>query len=71
VALQSAASRADRLSQYATYFGDSARVNSELARYRALRAADVSAAARNWLGEDNRVSLCYVPRADATTPESA
>jgi zinc protease len=62
VALQSAASRADRLSQYATYFDDPARVNGELERYRALTAADVSAAARDYLGEDNRVSLCYVPR---------
>ncbi len=65
VALQSAAGRADRLSQYATYFGDAARLNTELARYRALTAAEVSAAARDLLGEDNRVSLVYVPRAAA------
>jgi predicted Zn-dependent peptidase len=62
-ALQSAASRADRLSQYTTYFGDPARLNSELARYRRLSSGDVTRAARALLGEDNRASLIYVPRA--------
>jgi len=58
--LQSAAGRADKLSQYATYFGDAARINGELARYRALSLVDLSEAARAWLGEDNRVSLRFV-----------
>lgn len=62
--LQSAGSRADKLSQYATYFDDAARVNGELDRYRALRPADVAAGARRVLGTDNRASLMYVPRVE-------
>lgn len=60
--LQSAGQRADKLSQFATYYGDPRRVNDELARYRAVDAAELTAAAREWLGEDNRVSLSYVPK---------
>ena len=61
--LQSAGQRADKLSQFATYFGDPHRVNAELGRYQAVDLAALDAAARRWLGEDNRVSLSYVPRA--------
>jgi zinc protease len=64
-ALQSASDRADRLSMFATYFGDPARVNDEAARYAAVTAAQVSAFARERLGEDNRASLLYVPRESA------
>jgi zinc protease len=60
--LQSAADRADRLSLFATYFGDPSLVNEQMDRYRAVRAAEVSAFAREYLGRDNRVSLVYVPR---------
>lgn len=61
--LQSAGQRADKLSQFATYFGDPRRVNGELGRYQAVTCAELDAAARAWLGEDNRVSLSYIPRA--------
>ncbi|MDQ3995976.1 MAG: insulinase family protein, partial [Gemmatimonadota bacterium] len=60
--LQSAADRADRLSLFATYFGDPSLVNEQMDRYRAVRATEVSAFAREYLGRDNRVSLVYVPR---------
>ncbi len=60
--LQSAADRADRLSLFATYFGDPALVNEQLDRYRAVTADDVSAFARGYLGRDNRASLLYVPK---------
>jgi zinc protease len=60
--LQSAADRADRLSLFATYFGDPSLVNEQMDRYRAVTAADVSAFAREYLGRDNRASLVYVPR---------
>jgi zinc protease len=50
------------LSQYATYFGDPRRVNEELARYAAVTVEDLQRAATELLGEDNRVSLSYVPR---------
>jgi predicted Zn-dependent peptidase len=63
--LQSAGARADKLSQYATYFGDSARVNDELERYRAVSVEDLSRGARERLGADNRASLLYVPRGRA------
>jgi zinc protease len=63
IALQSAADRADKLSQFATYFGDPALVNVQADRYRAVTADAVNAFAREALGPDNRVSLIYVPRA--------
>ena len=61
-ALQEAAERADKLSQFATYFGDPGLINEQVPRYRAVTAAQVSAFAREWLGDDNRASLLYVPR---------
>lgn len=69
--LQSAGQRADKLSQFATYFGDPRRVNDELARYQAVTTEALHAAAREWLGEDNRVSLSYVPRAAAAASTTA
>ena len=62
-AMQSAGERADKLSQFATYFGNPALVNEQAERYRAVTAGAVNAFARASLGEDNRVSLVYVPRA--------
>jgi zinc protease len=62
--LQSAADRADRLSLFATYFGDPSLVNEQMDRYRAVTAADVNALAGEYLGRDNRVSLVYVPRSE-------
>ncbi len=63
--LQSAGQRADKLSQFATYFGDSHRVNGELGRYQAVTCAQMQEVARELFGEDNRASLSYVPRAAA------
>jgi predicted Zn-dependent peptidase len=63
-AMQSASERADRLSQFATYFGDPAIVNAQTDRYRAVTADSVNAFARASLGADNRISLVYVPRAN-------
>lgn len=62
-ALQSAGERADNLSRFATYFGDPALVNTQTDRYRAVSVGEVNTFAREALGEDNRVSLLYVPRA--------
>jgi predicted Zn-dependent peptidase len=62
-AMQSAGERGDKLSQFATYFGDPSQVNSQTDRYRAVTADAVNAFARESLGPDNRVSLLYVPRA--------
>ncbi|BAH40961.1 MAG TPA: insulinase family protein [Gemmatimonas aurantiaca] len=67
--MQSAAERADQLSRFATYFGDASLVNTQVDRYRAISAADVSALARERLGPDNRVLLMYVP-AEADVDEA-
>jgi predicted Zn-dependent peptidase len=69
VSLQSASERADKLSQFATYFGDPGLINTHVDRYRAVTPERVSAFAREWLGNDNRVSLVYVPR--DPVPEAA
>jgi zinc protease len=60
--LQSAADRADRLSLFATYFGNPSLVNEEMDRYRAVTTGEVGTFAREYLGRDNRASLLYVPR---------
>jgi zinc protease len=61
-ALQSASDRADKLSQFATYFGDPAVLNTQIDHYRAVTADAVTAFARARLGPDNRASLVFVPR---------
>jgi predicted Zn-dependent peptidase len=60
--LQSAADRADRLSLFATYFGDPSLVNEQMDRYRAVTADQVTVFAREYLVPENRASLLYVPR---------
>jgi zinc protease len=62
VSLQSAGDRADRLSLFATYFGDAALVNVQAERYSAVTPDQVNAFARGRLGVENRASLLYVPR---------
>jgi predicted Zn-dependent peptidase len=61
-AMQSAGDRADRLSMFATFFCDPSIANEQTDRYREVTAERVNAFARERLGEDNRVSLLYVPR---------
>jgi predicted Zn-dependent peptidase len=61
-ALQSAGERADRLSTFATYFGDPGLVNRQADFYRAVTAERVNAFVRERLGPENRASLLYVPR---------
>jgi predicted Zn-dependent peptidase len=61
-AMQQAGDRADRLSMFATYFGDPALANEEVERFRAVTPDDVFRVARERMGEDNRASLIYVPR---------
>jgi predicted Zn-dependent peptidase len=64
-ALQAAGERADRLSMFATYFGDPELVNEQLDLYRAVTVERVNEFARRRLGRDNRASLLYVPREPA------
>jgi predicted Zn-dependent peptidase len=61
--LQSVGHRADVLSRYATYFGDPGRINTMLASYRAVTAADVTALAASALAPSRRVVLRYEPAA--------
>jgi zinc protease len=67
-ALQSAGDRADKLSMFATYFGDAEIVNTQAERYRAVTAARVNAFVRERLSRDNRASLIYVPREPVEVP---
>jgi zinc protease len=67
-ALQSAGDRADRLSMFATYFGDPGLVNVQATRYRAVTVEQVNAFARERLVPANRASLLYVPREPIDTP---
>jgi predicted Zn-dependent peptidase len=60
--MQSADTRADRLSMFATYFNNPALVNDQVERYRAVTAQAVSAFARQRLGADNRAILVYIPQ---------
>ena len=68
--MQAAGERADKLSLFATYFGDPRLLNEQVARYRSVKVEDVNAFARARLGADNRASLLYVPRdGDAETSD--
>ncbi|MFL5606327.1 MAG: M16 family metallopeptidase [Gemmatimonadaceae bacterium] len=67
-ALQSASDRADRLSMFATYFGDPALVNQQTDRYRAVTVDQVNAFMRERLVLENRASLLYVPREAEAEP---
>jgi zinc protease len=60
--MQSAGERADKLSMFATYFGRPELVNEQVERYRAVTPEEVNEFAREYLGEDNRASLVYIPR---------
>jgi zinc protease len=66
--MQSAGERADKLSQFATYFGEPRLLNSQVANYRAVTTDRVNAFVGAVLGEDNRASLVYVPKNAGVTP---
>jgi predicted Zn-dependent peptidase len=63
--MQTAGDRADAISKFATLCGDATLVNRQLECYRAVNAEAVNAFVHGHLGEDNRASLMYVPRAEA------
>ena len=64
--MQAAGDRADKLSMFATYFGDPRLVNEQVARYRRVTTSDVNSFIQDRLGVDNRASLLYVPRESDT-----
>lgn len=61
LSMESATDRADKLSMFATYFGDAELVNEQPSRYRAVTPESVTRFARERLGPDNRATLLYVP----------
>lgn len=61
-ALETASERADRISMFATYFGEPELVNEQAARYRAVSAEGVTAFARTFLVKERRSRLLYVPK---------
>ena len=61
-AMQTASERADRLSMFATLFGNAELVNEQADRYAAVTAEKVNAFARERLIPENRATLIYVPR---------
>jgi predicted Zn-dependent peptidase len=65
-ALQSASERADRLSMFATYFGDPALLNEQPAKYQSVTVEAVNDFATSRLGEDNRATLLFVPKPETS-----
>jgi zinc protease len=61
-ALESASERADRISMFATYFGDPSLVNEQASRYQAVSTERVNALAKKYLASEKRSRLLYIPR---------
>ncbi len=59
--LESSSDRADKLSLFATYFGDPGLINEQVERYGRVTTAQVNAFVRERLGANNRASLLFVP----------
>ncbi len=66
--MQSASERADKLSMFATYFGNPDLVNEQAKKYRAVTVEQVNDFIRARLGKDNRAVLLYVPKSGAGVP---
>jgi zinc protease len=70
LSMESATDRADKLSMFATYFGDPGLVNEQPDRYREVTSESVTRFARERLGADNRATLLYV-QAESTERAAA
>jgi predicted Zn-dependent peptidase len=64
--LQKVDERADQLSMHATLFDDPGRINTEMAKIRAVGAPEIRAFADEFLKENNRAVLWYVPNGEAS-----
>ncbi len=58
------ARRATNLANYHTLYKDTDRINTELDRYHAVTREDIKRVAQQYLREDNRVVLYYLPKAE-------
>jgi zinc protease len=67
--LEQIGERADRISQYACLFDEPEMVNTEVARYDAVEAADIRDAMADRVRVDNRLVLTYVPAEDETADD--
>lgn len=56
------ASRATSLANYHTFYKDAGKINTELDNYMAVTREDILRVAQNYLREDNRVVLYYLPK---------
>jgi zinc protease len=62
ISVQKVAERADQISMFATLFDDPDRINTELARYRAVGPQAVQGFSGEFLTAENAAVLTYVPR---------
>ncbi|HEX2204201.1 MAG TPA: pitrilysin family protein [Longimicrobium sp.] len=60
--LETVENKADQLNDYMYYTGDPGYVDEDLARYRALKPADIQRAAARYLAGKNRVVISFVPQ---------
>jgi len=67
-ALQTALGRAEAIHTAYTFFGDPGAVNTDLARYQAVSAADVQRVARQYLVPENSVLTLITPPAALNAP---
>nr|MDQ6925098.1 insulinase family protein [Candidatus Eremiobacteraeota bacterium] len=70
-ARETALGRAEALQTANTFLGNPAAVNTDLARYQAVTAADVQRVARRYLVPDNSVITLITPPATTPTPPAA
>jgi predicted Zn-dependent peptidase len=70
-ALQSASERADRLSMFATFFGEPELLNEQSRKYRAVSVQQVNEFVRSSLGADNRATLLFIPKSDSSEKVAA
>jgi predicted Zn-dependent peptidase len=68
--LQTNLSRATRLGEYESYYGDARLLGLELARYQSVTPAEIQAAVKKYLGPERRQLVEVVP-ADAAPPASS
>lgn len=64
-ALQRVDERADRLSMYATLLDDPDMINRQLGRYLAVTAGDIQSVTGEFLRQENRAVVTYVPATDS------